>query len=687
MIPHVSFLQHRFSQVERTWQAQWPLWLFAGALTVYLVTRLTGLAEYPIYFFTDEAVQSVLARDFIRDGLHNYAGDLLPAYFQNVYQYNLGVSVYLQVLPSLLFGRSIEIARGVPALVTLLAPLWLGLSLKNVYRTNHAWLAALLLAITPAWFLHSRTAFECSLAVTFYTGLLYFYLRYRGGQTRALYPAVLCAALSFYSYSPAQVVVAVTTLLLGLSDWRYHWQQRAVLLRAAGLALVCTLPYLRFQLQHPVETLNHLQQIGSILIRPIPWTEKLAEIGGEYLRGLDPTYWYAPYRDVPRHTMDGFGNLLAASFPLGMAGVGLAAWRCRRWQYRVPLLAVLAAPSGAALVGLGITRALFMVAPMALLAALAGSELLEWAARRWRLARPGLNLVVWLLLAGFNGYLLGSALINGPTWSDDYGLSGMQYGARQVFGEVQSYTREHPGEQIVVSPTWTNGTDVVARFFLPDPLPVMLEGIDHWLTEKNPLFDNMLFILPPEEYERAQTSGKFSLIQVERSLPYPDGRPGFYFVHLRYAANIDAILAAELADRRTLLNAQVTAGGQPVLVKYSKLDMGSIENIFDGDRETFVRTLAANPLVLRIDFPEPRHMRGLVAQIGGAASILDVAAGIEGETQVFQWRRQVTESPMPRPLALDFEQELAVRWLEIRLKNTIDPEPGHVHLWELIFNK
>ena len=40
---------------------------------------------------------------------------------------------------------------------------------------------------------------------------------------------------------------------------------------------------------------------------------------------------------------------------------------------------------------------------------------------------------------------------------------------------------------------------------------------------------------------------------------------------------------------------------------------------------------------------------------------------------------------MPRPLALDFEQELAVRWLEIRLKNTIDPEPGHVHLWELIF--
>ena len=42
--------------------------LFALALAVYLATRLAGLSSYPIYFFTDEAVQTVLADEFIDRG-------------------------------------------------------------------------------------------------------------------------------------------------------------------------------------------------------------------------------------------------------------------------------------------------------------------------------------------------------------------------------------------------------------------------------------------------------------------------------------------------------------------------------------------------------------------------------------------------------------------------------------------
>src|SRR6266498_2173108 len=33
-------------------------WLFIFAVTIYLVTRLIGLTRFPIYFFTDEAIQS-----------------------------------------------------------------------------------------------------------------------------------------------------------------------------------------------------------------------------------------------------------------------------------------------------------------------------------------------------------------------------------------------------------------------------------------------------------------------------------------------------------------------------------------------------------------------------------------------------------------------------------------------------
>jgi hypothetical protein len=296
-----------------------------------------------------------------------------------------------------------------------------------------------------------------------------------------------------------------------------------------------------------------------------------------------------------------------------------------------------------------------------------------------------LSAVVWVLLAGFNLYLLFAALTQGPTWSSDYGLQGMQYGARQVFGEVSGYLQAHPGVPVVVSPTWANGADVLARFFLPDPGAVMLESIDHWINDQHPLNEDMCFVLPAYELERARASARFSQITVEKTLPYPDGRPGFYFVRLRYRDDIDAVMAAELEDRHALESARLTVDGQEILVQYSRLDIGSIANLFDGNLDSVIRSRAANPLVVKIEFPVPRQMSGFVVQIGGAASILDVAAEIDGASQLYQWRRQVDMAPNPRPLALDFEGTLPVKRLEIRLKNTIDPEPSHVHLWELAF--
>ena len=76
--------------------------LFTLAIGLYLSTRLIGLANFPIYFFTDEAVQTVMAEDFVHDGLRNYEDELLPTYFNKGSTYNLSsVSVYLQVIPYL----------------------------------------------------------------------------------------------------------------------------------------------------------------------------------------------------------------------------------------------------------------------------------------------------------------------------------------------------------------------------------------------------------------------------------------------------------------------------------------------------------------------------------------------------------------------------------------------------------
>ncbi len=199
-----------------------PIVLFLLALLVYILVRVIGLEEFPIYFFTDEAAQTILAQDFLRDGFINYEGEFFPTFFENGGKYNLGVSVYAQIIPLVLFGRSIFVTRLVTVFFASLAAVTLGLILRDIFKLKHWWVGVLVLSMTPVWFLHSRTAFETALAVSFYTLFLYFYLLYRFHGRKHLFISLVFGALAFYSYSPMQAVVLITGLLLLFLDGPYH---------------------------------------------------------------------------------------------------------------------------------------------------------------------------------------------------------------------------------------------------------------------------------------------------------------------------------------------------------------------------------------------------------------------------------------------------------------------------------
>jgi len=662
--------------------------LFGSAAGLYLVTRLIGLAKFPIYFFTDEAIQTTLASDLLRDGLHGADHVFLPTFFENYSQYNLGVSVYLQILPYLTVGRQIWATRGICVLVTLLAAVCVGLTLKNIFHSPYAWAAVLLLSITPAWFLHSRTAFETSLAVTFYAALIYFYLRYRTASPKYLYPAIVMAALCFYSYSPAEMVVAVTVLLLALSDFRYHWQQRRTVLYGLGLGLVLLLPMARFQFEHPEETLNHLELLDSYWIQNTSTITKIGTYFGEYLKGLNPLYWYLPNGvDLSRHVMKGYGHVLLATLPLALLGIAIAFWRIRSSVYRTLLLALLAAPTGSALVALGITRILFMVIPLALFSALGLTVALQWIEKRWRVLRLALVLPVFALMAGFNIYMLNDALVNGPLWFNDYGLYGMQYGAQQLFGVIKDYLAQNPQANLIVSPNWANGADTVARFFFGDPLPFTIGSIEGFFNQHQNIDQNTLFVMIPSEYQEMLKSGKFTDIHIEKTLPYPDGQPGFYFVRLRYVDNIDQILAQEEAARRILQQVVLTVDGGSARVSYSYLDMGPIANIFDNDAGSLIRTMEANPLVVLIDFDQPHSINGLTLHIGGEPSNVKVILQDASGNELLSTDQTVPAVPEPRDIHFDFKSTYQVSHLRLEVKNVDDGEPAHVHLWQVTFDK
>jgi hypothetical protein len=351
--------------------------------------RLIALPDYPIYFFSDEAIPTLLALDLVRDNFI-YEGDtFLPTYFRNDRKFSLGATVYLSLLPALLFGKSVWVVRGTTVFLTLLAAGSVGLILKQIFKKPDWWMGPLILSIAPAWFLHSRTAFETAVATSFFAAFLYFYLRYRTHAPHHLYPALIFGALTFYSYAPGQLVMGTLGISLLIVDFRYHWEHRQVGMRGMAMLVLFALPYVRFQLTHPGAVAENLRESSSYLIGNFTTLEKAQIFFKQYLTGLSPLYWYFPnFIDIPRHLMGTHGNLLWITLPFATIGLGQAVWHFRTPAWRTLVLAGLASPVGAAVAGLGVTRALFFVIPITLLTTLGFIQTLTWAQTLYARYRP-----------------------------------------------------------------------------------------------------------------------------------------------------------------------------------------------------------------------------------------------------------------------------------------------------------
>ena len=767
--------------------------LFALALIVYLATRLIGLTDFPIYFFTDEAIHTVTAEELVQNHFRDPDQGLLPVYFKNGNYWNLSASVYLQVIPYLLFGKSAYVTRATSALLTLLAAVGIGLALRDVFKSRYWWVGPLILAIAPAWFLHSRTAFETVEFVSFYGAMLYSYLMYRYRSPNYVVPTLLLAGLAFYAYSPGQVVIAVTGLGLLLSDIRYHVQTFAplqvvrdapggrwrlacrqdsswltYLLLALATLVIVALPYLRFQIyfrSHNPDTaaLEHLKNLASYWTDPhLTFSEKLRQYVSLYLYGLSPGYWYVPNQtDLPRHLMKGYGNLLMVTLPFAALGLSEALRNLRSAAHRAVLVTLLAAPAGAAIVGIGITRTLAFNIPAAILTALGVTAVLEWihdpTGKLTALPQPKLSawrgalafilltaallaasrvklwadravllfiglylalsifpLLQWLLLRARQAWLpsglgwlrgrltwtplavfalltlmslamLRDALTNGPFWYDDYGMGGLQYGAQQVFRAVERYAAANPGKTIIFSPNWANGTDVVARFFLKDPGIIQMGSIEGHMVSRKPLDENTFFVMTPYELETAAASGKFTDIRVEDVLPCPNQKPCFYFIHLSYVANIDDILAAEAAERRVLKSGTVLINGQSVAVRFSDMDMGNIQTLFDGDLRTVGRTSEANPFVIVLTFPQPTTFKGMAVTIGSIEARITARFYPTPDEPPLEYVHQAKGDVMKPDISFDFPEAVTAQVVRLEILNPNEEEPAHIHVWEIVF--
>jgi 4-amino-4-deoxy-L-arabinose transferase-like glycosyltransferase len=612
----------------------WPVWrsvtparpevlLVLVSAAVYLVSRLWAIDSFPIYFYSDEVNYVLFGEQAIERGLVGIDGSWPAVYVEwDTNRWGPAAGMYLQGLAALAFGKRIWIARGIEALTSLGGVLAVAWILKEHFRNRFWWASIPLAASVPVWFLYTRTAFSVATATSLYAVFLLAYLHYRFRSPASLGLAALAGAAAFYSYNNMMFVMAALAACLLIADVRYHLQHRRVWLRTLPVLVLLAVPFIEYSFLHPESIRANLSALGSYWVEDIPLTAKLLRYAQNYVQGLNPFYWFGPQRGtgiLPVQFIPGAGHLGFTLLPLVALGLYVVVRNRRSVQHRILVLSALVVPASSALDSIEVYRVLAMVVPALILGVLGLEQLGEWLksiSPRRQTAIAAVGLFV-LALARFIG-----GVVFGPTWPTDYGLSGAQFGAKALYVDtIPALLAENPSTTLVMNTTWANNSHLYPLFFLspPERERVRFGNVRDYLNDVLPLDPGTIFAMTPDEYADAVASPMLGEVQVVRSVPRPNGDPGFYLAHIAYASDVERVMQEQLALHNALVEDQVRIMGilgQPATIFHSKLGDGQIANLFDGSADTLVRGDRVNPLKIEVRFPEIVALQGVRVTVG-----------------------------------------------------------------------
>jgi 4-amino-4-deoxy-L-arabinose transferase-like glycosyltransferase len=260
-------------------RASW--WRLIAMATAVFCAYVPWLERSPVYLH-DAEVQFGLQAQSIATTLHDTNGRFLPLYFQmpaiggNVWFHPMLVYVtapFLKVLP---FS---ETSIRLPAVFIGVADVVLVyfVALRIFRRESTAIAAAMLLALTPAHFIHSRVAMDYLYPVPFILGWLLCLVTYLDTRRPSLMLAGgLCLGFGFYSYLASVImmpVYLVFTLVLLLDAHRRPARAYALVVAGFLLPLLFLIPWF---IQHPTvyaETVSRYGIYNAKVLNPLQGTK------------------------------------------------------------------------------------------------------------------------------------------------------------------------------------------------------------------------------------------------------------------------------------------------------------------------------------------------------------------------------------------------------------------------------
>jgi 4-amino-4-deoxy-L-arabinose transferase-like glycosyltransferase len=373
------------------------LLLVAAALAAYAIYA-TGLSWSPVYLAHDEVMYALNAQSIATTG-RDLNGRLLPVFFYVVGNFwATPINIYLTALCLKVLPLSESAIRLPSTIIGIVDVVLIYFIAKRMFTSE--WLPAVaagLLALTPAHFIHSRLAVDHLYPVPFMLAWLLCLLVYEAkGRLGVLFAGTCLLGIGVYSYLAAMVMMpvyfVVTCVVL------LHMGQRApkpYVVALAGFVLPL-LPLVPWYATHPQQWSQQIRMYhiyDASRFNPLQGLRELAS----YVSLTERTSVYWDYFNPSFLLFSGDASLIDATRAAGVflvpVGVLIAIGMYRAavvqpTRHNLLLVAgVLTAPLAATLVAerYKINRALVLL-PFAVLIATRGFEQLIFARRAiWRI--------------------------------------------------------------------------------------------------------------------------------------------------------------------------------------------------------------------------------------------------------------------------------------------------------------
>lgn len=576
---------------------------------------------------------------------------------------------------ALLSGLSYFGLKVASVVVSLAALLFTYLFAKRLLGATFAILATFIAGVSFWLLIHSRLG-NVPIGVPLLSmAMVWLLLRYKQeSQNRDLYLAAAVSILGLYTYAAAYILPAAmiaTLLTLRLTGYRIHISKW---LRMVALFLVLSIPFVWIISQN-AGAFGSSGYLGA----------KFA-LNGETLDQLarNTLAAFSAYNirgdEISRVNPMGHPHLDQISGVLFLLGVWFWLQRPRRREgliilvpfilLHLPSMLVITnnqeVPSSTRTVG---------AAPLAYILVASGL----WQVAAWLRPRVGkiISTAVGLAL------VVAIATLNLKEYFVNY-IHNLPYENTPIARMITDYMRSLPGETQVylVGCCWEESMpeplsieyefENPQNFHYIQPQDLSCRGLDVVLTGPAVVIWDYRNELPADQLDACAAHFPAQLYTS------PTGLPVFR------AATVQGLRT--FAPGESLTTQWLIIEGQLVLVRYSVLDTGRIEDVFDGNLDSLMRGLEANPFVLEFEVDEPHRMNGVELTLAAAQDFAVSTTITYRDNSTAVVNNNYSGLPSDPTVEIQFPpSEVPVALVHIEIKD-LRAQPGdgfHIHVREI----